>query len=257
MSKLCPRDELCNSLVLRSVLYQQYPTDKLLVVLCGLPGAGKTTLANALSARITRSAVSIGSIFPFHRAVTVEYDAIHTDNFSDLRSEAEREIERELQNAGVVISDDNQYYKSMRKPFKRMAQRYQSGYLLLYLQIPRDIAIKRNATRKEERQVPVDVIERMDRRLEVPDESECLALDGTNILSTNVEMAFYEGLRRAIEPPLPVAPASGPEPLTEKAVNELERRKRVREAVLEARRRGATPQELKEIANGGIVLSFT
>jgi tRNA uridine 5-carbamoylmethylation protein Kti12 len=149
-----------------------------LVLMCGLPAAGKSTLCRALVAAASRRG---GDDI---EAVHIEFDAIIesvVDVSDDSGWRAARElvavdVERRLEAHSdpsrmlMVFIDDNLYYESMRARFILAARRHAASLALLV--VPTDdveLAVRRNAARDDEsRRVPEHIIRRMAQRIDPP-----------------------------------------------------------------------------------------
>jgi len=162
----------------------------LVVVLVGLPGAGKSTLTAAL-ARDLPTAVGCrvvtvcvdevqeevareGGDAAGHAAAAddgsapwVDAPAWHAARGAALRSVACAldEVVAEAPPLAIIV-DDNAYYHSMRKPYASLARGGGYAYAEVELVVPPETAAERNDARPPPARVPPDVISRMARRLE-------------------------------------------------------------------------------------------
>ena len=155
------------------------------VVLCGLPGAGKTTLAKRLIAH-WRSCRHF-------QVIHVEFDQVErqvlaanpedsqwtSDGWREGRAKAiamvEASLKGEIQNsakAKVLIVDDNMYYRSMRARIRKIAADLNAGFVQVYLQMTPSEAMEANAKRPTEERVAGEVIQRMFSKLEPPGPDE-------------------------------------------------------------------------------------
>ncbi|XP_043224116.1 L-seryl-tRNA(Sec) kinase-like isoform X1 [Amphibalanus amphitrite] len=174
-----------------------------LLILIGLPGSGKTSLARKLQLALSRQ----------YRVVHVEYDAVvdlseqarlqaaaaageGDEGWRNARRELERAVEEvitsgdipefinganmkdngsdgvteestEAERPTVFIIDDNMYLRSMRYRYFQLARRHQLGYAVVLLDVPVTECLRRNAAR--DRPVPDAAIEVMAEKLERPD----------------------------------------------------------------------------------------
>eukprot|EP01122_Echinamoeba_exundans_P005238 TRINITY_DN15402_c0_g1_i1.p1 TRINITY_DN15402_c0_g1~~TRINITY_DN15402_c0_g1_i1.p1 ORF type:complete len:313 (-),score=36.88 TRINITY_DN15402_c0_g1_i1:63-974(-) len=178
-----------------------------IIVLIGFPGSGKSHLAKNICAQATSKCN-----LPPQSIKLIQYDEIFNnitqenglDAFDAIlwhksRVKALAEASSFVSTAAnvsseepvLLIIDDNMFYRSMRLPFYKLARKHQIGYIQLYLDIPIDICIKRDAQRSE--QVLESTILRMQERLETPDaskhewESNSLSLDVQELESHTTE----------------------------------------------------------------------
>ena len=190
-----------------------------LLILVGLPGSGKTTLARRLGSALSSR----------YRVAHLEYDAavglseqarlqaaaaagVGDDGWRAARRELERAVEaavtgnevtefvrgaiqtaddgadddvEETAEGGrptVFIIDDNMYLRSMRYRYFQLARRHQLGFAVVLLDVPVEECLRRNSARAQP--VPAEAIEAMAARLERPDptrlwEVRCAVLTGT------------------------------------------------------------------------------
>ena len=174
-----------------------------LLTMCGLPGAGKSTLARAVAARAESDGirVSLVSFDDVERRLASEKSGASASRGDDAgdsapgfdaatwkaaRREALATVERLLlseaegsagERAGgenddrrraLVIADDNFYYAGMRQQCHRVACRARAAYAQLFVSISRDQAHARNASREPSAVVPRDALERMADQFEPP-----------------------------------------------------------------------------------------
>jgi tRNA uridine 5-carbamoylmethylation protein Kti12 len=143
------------------------------LLLVGLPGSGKSTLARHLC--------------EFRRQSShIEYDAISRsidsrdslDAWNQSRSIALEYLSTELRSlSSLVILDDNYHLKSMRKVVYRFCQdRVSEGSIIhfgvVYVNTPFRICMERNKLREGQHFVSDDVILKMQRSIEPPNESK-------------------------------------------------------------------------------------
>ena len=124
----------------------------LVVCLCGIPGAGKSTFTQQLAAESSSS-------------VLVVFDSCAS------REEALEQVRRAAASgaAAVVVADDNNYYRSMRRQVYRAARDAGAAYVQVLLDPPLPVCLERNAARTGAACIPEEVVTRMHGRLERPD----------------------------------------------------------------------------------------
>jgi predicted kinase len=103
-----------------------------IVVLVGIPGSGKTTLAT--------------SSYPTHYRINL--DTLHT------RSREDEEIANSLSNGRDLIIDNTNSTKKSRSKYIQMAKLFGVQVRAVYLKIPVELALQRNALRTGKARVP-------------------------------------------------------------------------------------------------------
>lgn len=175
-----------------------------LLTMCGLPGAGKSTLARAVAARAESDGirVSLVSFDDVERRLASEKSEASASRGDDaggptpgfdaatwkaarvealvtverlLLCEAEAENvdedgggEKDHRRRALIIADDNFYYAGMRQQCHRMARRTRAAYAQLFVSISVAQAHKRNESRDKNDVVPRDALERMADQFEPP-----------------------------------------------------------------------------------------
>ena len=173
------------------------------VVLCGLPGAGKSTLCKKIShcsKSITFVHVNFDELLP--RAVVkelIENATSDKGSWKDYRGYIKKLIARKVaefvekkneedlakipvelkkvfeekwiindRKKLIVLIDDNMYYRSMRYEYFQLARDYTISYGQIFFNCPVQKALERNAQRCPDEMVPNEVIETMSTRIEAP-----------------------------------------------------------------------------------------
>ena len=168
-----------------------------LLCTCGLPGAGKSTLARRIAAR----AVAAGDVA---RADVVSFDDVEREvrletarargttrdaargfdaqAWRDSRKLALSRVDALLasdddadasdgvgRGRRLVIADDNFYYASMRYQAHQLARRARAAHVQLYVNVPVELARARNERRAANEIVPRVAFDRMANAFEPPD----------------------------------------------------------------------------------------
>jgi len=124
-----------------------------LICLVGLPSSGKTTFANALEIALKKKFLNLD-------VKIIDPDIIRQkltpDNFDPEKEQIVRNknletIKKELKRGYIVISDDLNYYSSMRQNLKGIADSLKLNFFIIHIATPLDICIKWN----EKRGVPI------------------------------------------------------------------------------------------------------
>ena len=202
-----------------------------LLTMCGLPGAGKSTLARAVAARAESEGirVSLVSFDDVERRLASEkseasasrgYDAggstpgfdaatwkaAHLEALTTverlLLSEAEASVgedgggEKDDRRRALIIADDNFYYAGMRQQCNRIARRARAAHAKLFVSISVAQAHARNESRDPRDVVPRDALERMADQFEPPAAIErddrVSASRDENLAPENVRVRLFE-----------------------------------------------------------------
>lgn len=174
-----------------------------LVLLVGLPGAGKTTFCKNLVAEFAKSDFAVFHVC-YDRFVDLEEQAKLVQNdesqkWKDKRKEIIFQVENFLQTITekkefseaekyfllkvdkdvedlrnisasplIFLLDDNFYYNSMRYEYYQLARKFKTGFCQFLIEVSTADALKRNGLRVAAEQVPEDVITKMAGKLEQP-----------------------------------------------------------------------------------------
>lgn len=108
----------------------------------------------------------------------------------------------------LVIADDNLYYASMRRHARIIARECGAALLCAHIHCPVHVALARNAARAERARVGADVITRMHERFEAPDaaDGECISIDGEAPVAEAVEILVRRLQDDATWRAIPAAP---------------------------------------------------
>ncbi len=142
------------------------PEEQILLVLCGLPASGKTTLGNAI--------VRALEDYPIHIVSTDNWrDDTYYTQFTPEREQWVRRMAYEqttrLLTAGQsVIHDDTNYYVSMRHELFRLTMTRGCRFGVIYVNTPLNVALRWN--RQREREIPEQVILNIARKIDTPGE---------------------------------------------------------------------------------------
>ncbi len=134
-----------------------------IVVLVGVPGSGKTTLAL--------------NSFPNYRRINL--DTLHT------RSKEDEEITNSLANGRDIIIDNTNTTKRSRSKYIKMAKLFGVPVRAIFLNSPLELALERNATRQGKGRVPDRAVRFYSKILEPPSVEE--GFDRVEVLDVNAE----------------------------------------------------------------------
>lgn len=153
-----------------------------IVVLCGIPGVGKSTFSVKLRNVLNSS-------FESNLCAIVEFDNLFETNQNEEKSNSiifdpnlwqntrmqsllstESEIQRCINDNEdrIIIIDDNMYYRSMRRSFFQIARKYEAGYIQIYLNSSLSNILSNNKNRPQHRIVSEEIILNMLQKFEVP-----------------------------------------------------------------------------------------
>jgi len=185
-----------------------------ILVLLGLPGSGKTTLARKLTTflseghrNVSVNCVSYDDLVPLQ--VQAEIARATSDQTTkSCRSSMKDSVESFLcsvkESPCVVIVDDNNYYRSMRYEYYQLAAKHRVGYMQLYLDCSLEEAEFNNALRPEENRVPVHVISPMKYKFQVPSEvwENCLVISNSNSNNPDVLQLIWSRIQESFKSPI-------------------------------------------------------
>lgn len=138
--------------------------NQFILVLCGLPASGKSTLANAI-----------------REELNFEVDIVRTDEwrteayYTDWKPEKEEPVRKAalalviqfIEQGKNVIHDDTNYYTSMRHELFKVAIENKCVFAVIHVSTPVETALKWNEERSDSK-IPGSVIERINERFDLP-----------------------------------------------------------------------------------------
>ena len=120
-----------------------------LICLVGLPASGKSTFANklkiALKKRFDNKDVKI--IDPDIIRQILTPDKFNHEKEHIVRNENLKEIKEELEKGNIVVSDDLNYYSSMRHDLRNIAATLKLKFFIIHITTPIEICMKWNEKR--------------------------------------------------------------------------------------------------------------
>jgi len=155
----------------------------LMLLLCGLPGSGKTTLSRQL-ARTMRTNGIPTEVLRFDLHEKKAYERSRTSKFEpeswksareacfralrDVMDEEEEEEERKRHRC--VILDDTMHYKSMRREAYRYAREFRAAFVVVHVDVDEKECWERNSRREDGDvlKVPREAFERLKAAFDTP-----------------------------------------------------------------------------------------
>jgi selenocysteine-specific elongation factor len=145
---------------------QNYPY---LLILCGLPSSGKTAISkNVASLLEDKHGIStmVISSDDFRDMLSYSSKGFKPERETPVKLLYEKTIAAGLEQGFLVISDDLNYYKSMRSDLRHIAKRSDSDYDIVFVDTPVEVAIKWNQERGSP--IPSSLIEEINQKLDPP-----------------------------------------------------------------------------------------
>lgn len=172
-----------------------------LVLLCGLPAAGKTTLSRILLDHIRAWRLPVDPIHVrFDDDTDFGGDEFSPEAWRQARSASEARVARALLYGGekdgmtrLVIADDNMHYRGMRRRHFRLARDAGAAFAILFVDCSTTECLARNAVRGGRDAVPDRVIERMAASIQPPRPEEFPWERGTIRVQGGAGTSWTEG----------------------------------------------------------------
>lgn len=142
-----------------------------LLVLCGIPCSGKSTLAKKIAEAMESQHAyntAIISSDNFRRMLPIYEHDFNPDLETFVREATYKTIQEALRQRFIVISDDINYYRSIRRRLKRMAEQNRADFAIIHVNTPLETAIAWNKER--ENPIPTSVIEEVYYKMDKPGE---------------------------------------------------------------------------------------
>lgn len=142
-----------------------------LLIFCGIPCSGKSTLAQRVADMLEKeynySTVAITSD-AFRHMVPTYRRRFEPELEQFVREATYRTIQEALRWGLIAISDDINYYRSIRRQLKRISDHAKADYAIIYVNTPLEVALKWNKKRGEP--IPNSLIEEIYNKLDKPGE---------------------------------------------------------------------------------------
>ncbi|MFX1417346.1 MAG: AAA family ATPase [Promethearchaeota archaeon] len=132
-----------------------------LICLAGLPASGKSTFAISLKKVIEEryNNLKVKIIDPDIIRQKLTPNKFNYEKESIVRRENLKIIRNELEKGNIVISDDLNYYSSMRHDLKNIANTLNLKFFIIYIATPIDFCLKWNKLRGEP--IPSEIINKI------------------------------------------------------------------------------------------------
>jgi tRNA uridine 5-carbamoylmethylation protein Kti12 len=128
-----------------------------LIILTGLPASGKTTFAKTLEKIIEEQReFQVKIVDPDLIRYKLTGNQFRPELEQKVRRKSLKEVEKYLKQNYIVISDDLNYYTSMRHELKVIAEKLHLQYFIIHISTPREICLEWN--KKRGKPIPDEVI---------------------------------------------------------------------------------------------------
>jgi O-phosphoseryl-tRNA(Sec) kinase len=136
-----------------------------LLVLCGIPASGKTTLAKQLVTTL-RSDYNVELVSTDYWRDDVYYSDFKPENERKVRAIALQRTKELLSTGHSVVHDDSNYYESMRHDLYNLAAEQGCAFGVIHVATPINVALRWNLLRDQA--VPTGVVEQISERFDIP-----------------------------------------------------------------------------------------
>ena len=165
----------------------------MLIILTGLPGAGKSTFSKNLAEILSKNNIDV---IVLGSDLIRESFPIWKEKYEEFIRKSTYSLIGSALNDYWVIVDDTNYYNSMRRDLINIAKKYNKNYAIIYLKAPLDVLIKRNIERGEK--IPNEVIKKMYEKFDEPGKKYKWD-EPFLIIDTTKDINFEEIAKRLIE----------------------------------------------------------
>ncbi|MFX1496412.1 MAG: adenylyl-sulfate kinase [Promethearchaeota archaeon] len=120
-----------------------------LIILVGLPASGKSTIATILKHIIEKryENVNVEIIDTDQIRYSINPNKFNYKKEQLVRKKSLNKVKNELKRGSIVISDDLNYYTSMRHDLKQIAENYKKKYFIIHIATPLEKCIEWNKNR--------------------------------------------------------------------------------------------------------------
>ena len=143
------------------------PKQNFLIILCGLPASGKSMFAFKFKSisEMTRRKVKVTIIDPDRIRKDLYSGFFNYRKESLVRKKNLKEIQKALKKGKIVISDDLNYYTSMRHDLKDVAEKVKVAFYIIHISTPIEQCIIWNKQRGEP--IPNEVIYKINEKFDL------------------------------------------------------------------------------------------
>ncbi|MFX0043071.1 MAG: adenylyl-sulfate kinase [Candidatus Hodarchaeota archaeon] len=137
-----------------------------LICLAGLPASGKSIFANELRKILEKKFTNfeIKIIDPDMIRQTITQDKFDYEKEHLVKEKNLQIIKRELKEGSIVISDDLNYYSSMRHDLKKIADDLNLKFFIIHISTPLEVCLKWNDKRGNP--IPNKIIKRISKKFD-------------------------------------------------------------------------------------------
>lgn len=141
------------------------------MILTGLPASGKSTLSNLLKNLLEeKEKFKIKIIDPDNIRKKLMGNEFKPELEKEVRKANLKNVRKYLKEGAIVISDDLNYYTSMRHDLKEIAEDLNLPYYIIFISTPMAICIEWNKNRGEP--IPKKIIEDIEKKFDYFDKYE-------------------------------------------------------------------------------------
>lgn len=120
-----------------------------LIILCGIPFSGKSTLAKEISKKLNYNRVDLDDVkFKLHGDNIKDEDLMQKD-WDVVYQEMYKRIENSLKSGKTVVHDTGNFTKYERNLIKQIADKFNLDALTVFVDTPKEIAYRRLKENRE------------------------------------------------------------------------------------------------------------
>jgi len=184
---------------------QNYPY---LLMMCGLPSSGKTTISRNVACLLEDKhgiQTMVVSSDDFREMLSYSSQRFKPERETSVKALYEKAIATGLENGFLVISDDLNYYKSMRSELRQIAKRSGSDYDIVFVDTPVEVAVKWNQERGSP--IPQSLIEDVNQKLDPPKgdykwDTPLVVVDPSKQSSAEIASIIVTAVLKRLEKPI-------------------------------------------------------
>lgn len=137
-----------------------------LICLVGLPASGKSTFANQLKIALKKKYIKLNVkiIDPDKIRQNLTPNEFDHEKEHIIRKENLKMIKSELEKGNIVISDDLNYYSSMRHDLREITEQLNLNFFIVHIATPLEICLKWNENRGKT--IPNIVINKINKKFD-------------------------------------------------------------------------------------------